>query len=80
MNLLFINWKVSFRSYKKMDLFFQYIYYNNISMCKFRIILSCETLLTHNKYLVTAGLSEQVTPVFYSIFICVVFVIFREVS
>ena len=29
---------------------------------------------------VTAGLSEQVTLVFYSIFICVVFVIFREVS
>ena len=38
--------------------------------------------VTQNNLLsfVTAGLSEQLTLVFYSIFICVVFVIFREVS
>ena len=35
-------------------------------------------LSTSTKY-VTAGLSEQLTLSFYSIFICVVFVIFREV-
>ena len=35
--------------------------------------------IVYNDWFVTAALSEQLTLSFYSIFICVVFVTFREV-